>query len=81
MKPDASAGRDFMTKAFITEQKLENEGWVFDHSATTRPYKSAGSTEEMKSMHGYEYIRVYTSLCKGKLKYQVSNVYRREIKK
>lgn len=70
-----------MTQAQITEQKLENDGWIYDHAATNRYYKSAGSTDEMKSKGGYEYIRVYTSTCKGKEKYQITHVYRREIKR
>lgn len=70
-----------MTQSQITEKKLESEGWFYDHAATTRPYRPAGSTDEMKSIGEYEYIRVYTSTCKGKLKYQISHVYRREIKK
>ena len=66
-----------MTKSEVTEKRLELEGWVYDHTATVRRYTAVGCTEHMVSRCGYDYIRVYTSECKGKRRWQLTHVYRR----
>ena len=68
-----------MTRSEITEAKLEKEGWTYDRTATSRGYKAAGSIDEMQSRGGYEYCRVYTSECKGKDKYQLTHIYKRQL--
>lgn len=64
------------------EKKIEEltaQGWEYDHSATHPSYHYAGTTEPMKTRHGYDYLRVFhgkTANKKG-MTFQVTTVMRR----
>lgn len=68
-----------MTRAEETCNRLKAEGWEFDHEATCRDYKSAGSISYMKDKNGYEYCRVHHGKSCGRRKeYQITSVMRRK---
>ena len=55
-------------KKTIAEQvmeRLENEGWAFDHQALYSPYHAAGSISLMDTRKGVEYCRIHTGTAKG----------------
>lgn len=68
-----------MTRSEATEKQLELEGWVYDRTVTNRSYKPAGSVDQMQTRGGREYVRVYTSECKGREKWQLTHVYKRRV--
>ncbi len=63
----------------ITMEQLENEKWEFDHVATVKWYKYAGSVFPMKPHNGYEYCRVHSGKCVGKHSYQITYVMKRKM--
>ena len=68
-----------MTKAEKKIEELKEQGWKFDHTATVKDYRSAGSVSSMVSKNGFDYCRVHEGKCVGKGKYQLTTVmYRKE---
>lgn len=66
-----------MTKAEITCQRLESEGWQFDRQVTYKGYEAAGDVTPMRCRGYYDYVRVHTGRSVCMHKYQVTLVYRR----
>ena len=62
--------------------ELIAQGWEFDHEATWKTYRCAGSVSPMKSRNGFEYCRVHhgRSVHVGEFIYQITDVMRRAIK-
>ena len=69
-----------MTRAEVTRERLEAEGWYFDRYATSRGYRPAGTVSEMATRKGFEYCRIHEGKCCGKNKEsQETIVMRREL--
>lgn len=68
-----------MTRSQLAEEELIRDGWTYDRSATSRGYRPAGKVEEMARRGGYDYCRVYTSECRGRQKWQITNIYKKEV--
>lgn len=54
--------------------RLENEGWRFDHTALVNRYRYAGTVTPMQTRKGMEYCRVHHGECVGHRSYQVTTV-------
>lgn len=68
-----------MTRAEITQNELEAQGWRFDHHATYRGYRPAGSISDMADRKGSEFCRIHVGKSCGKNKeYQETIVMRRD---
>ena len=63
----------------ITRERLESEGWKFDHRALYRGYYYAGGVSVMKSKAGMEYCRIHTSTTVKTGTYQETIVMARKI--
>ena len=54
-----------MRKAEKTMKTLESTGWIYDRQAMVKGYRYAGNIGCMVNRKGYEYCRVYDSVCKN----------------
>ena len=65
-----------------TLAELIRQGWEFDHEASCRTYRAAGSVSPMKPRNGFEFCRVHhgRSVHARRFTYQITDVMRRAIK-
>ncbi len=63
----------------ITMEKLEKQGWIFDHEALVNRYHYAGSVSLMKSRKGFDFCRVHAGKSVGERSYQYTYVMKRPV--